>query len=92
MAANENAALFAQGTQMNVIAQRNGFVVLYPQQSRRNHVAKCWRWHDLVNGSGMVEANTIMRIIRSTVMMHDLRFTKKYMSPAYQQAQQWQAC
>lgn len=77
---HQDAALFAQGTQMNVIAQRNGFVVLYPQQSRRNHVAKCWRWHDLVNGSGMAEADTIMRIIRSTVMMHDLDPQKIYVA------------
>lgn len=69
---HQDAPLFAQGTQMNVVAQRNGFVVLYPQQSRLNHITKCWRWHDLDDAAGMAEAHTIMKIIHSTVVMHDL--------------------
>lgn len=76
----QDAPLFAQGTQMNVVAQRNGFVVLYPQQSRRNHITKCWRWHDINDGPGMAEANTIMKIIRSTIMMHGLDPKKVYVA------------
>ena len=76
----QDAALFAQGTQMNVIAQRNGFVVLYPQQSRRNHISNCWRWHHIIDGPGMAEANTIMKIIRSAVIMHDLDPLKIYVA------------
>lgn len=76
----QDAALFAQGTQMNVVAQRNGFVVLYPQQSRRNHITKCWRWHDINDGPGMSEVHTIMKIIRSTIMMHDLDPHKVYVA------------
>lgn len=76
----QDSALFAQGSQMNVIAQRNGFVVLYPQQSRHNHINNCWHWHDVVNGPAMAEANTIMRIIRSTVIMHNLDPQKIYVA------------
>lgn len=68
----QDAGVFAQGTQMNVIAQRNGFVVLYPQQSRRNQIANCWRWHDLSQPQGMAEAHTLMKIIHSTILMHGL--------------------
>ncbi|MDO5666489.1 MAG: PHB depolymerase family esterase [Alcaligenaceae bacterium] len=68
----QDASVFAQGTQMNVIAQRNGFLVLYPQQSRRNHIANCWRWHDLSDNQGMAEAHSIMKIIHSTILMHGL--------------------
>lgn len=67
---HQDSALFAQGSQMNVIAQRNGFLVLYPQQSRRYHVTNCWHWHDLANNQGMAEAHSIIKIIQSTIMMH----------------------
>lgn len=69
---HQDSALFAQGSQMNVVAQRNGFVVLYPQQSRRYHMTNCWRWHDLADTHGMAEAHSIMKIIQSTIMMHRL--------------------
>jgi poly(3-hydroxybutyrate) depolymerase len=35
---------FAAGTQMNVVAQELGLVVLYPQQPPRSNMAKCWNW------------------------------------------------
>jgi poly(hydroxyalkanoate) depolymerase family esterase len=35
---------FAAGTAMNEAAQRHGFYVLYPAQSRRANLARCWNW------------------------------------------------
>lgn len=37
---------FAKGTGMNPLADRHGFAVLYPAQSRRANFQGCWRWYD----------------------------------------------
>lgn len=35
---------FAVGTGMNALAERHGFVVLYPLQSRGENMQSCWNW------------------------------------------------
>lgn len=66
----QNASVFAQGTQMNVFAQKFDFVVLYPQQSKRHNLGQCWRWFNLADNAGMAEANTIIKLIAQTIQEH----------------------
>ena len=68
----QNANAFAEGTRMNLLAQQEGFVTLYPQQSVSHNIGKCWRWYDLDASQGLAEAHTIMKIIQSTISMHEL--------------------
>ena len=35
---------FAAGTGMNALAERHGFIVVYPQQSRGDNAQSCWNW------------------------------------------------
>ncbi|SEO09441.1 esterase, PHB depolymerase family [Paracoccus alcaliphilus] len=35
---------FAAGTGMNALAERHGFVTVYPQQSRGDNAQSCWNW------------------------------------------------
>jgi poly(hydroxyalkanoate) depolymerase family esterase len=35
---------FAAGTGMNALAERDGFVVVYPEQSRGDNAQSCWNW------------------------------------------------
>ncbi|WP_129833995.1 extracellular catalytic domain type 1 short-chain-length polyhydroxyalkanoate depolymerase [Pseudolysobacter antarcticus] len=35
---------FAAGTQMNNLAEKHGFLVLYPAQSANGNGSKCWNW------------------------------------------------
>ena len=35
---------FATGTRMNLLAEKEGFLVLYPDQPRTAHMLKCWSW------------------------------------------------
>ena len=35
---------FAIGTSMNALAERHGFIVIYPEQSRGANAQTCWNW------------------------------------------------
>jgi len=37
---------FALGTRLNEAAERRGFLVLYPAQSRWDNASRCWNWFD----------------------------------------------
>jgi len=40
----QNAADFARGTRMHLHAAKEGYVVVYPLQSRRDNPNGCWHW------------------------------------------------
>ena len=42
----QNAADFARGTAMNVLAEKNHCMVLYPEQIAKSNSAKCWNWYE----------------------------------------------
>src|SRR5437667_617192 len=37
---------FAAGTRFNMLADTYNFLVLYPQQARKNHITRCWTWYE----------------------------------------------
>ena len=41
----QNAADFARGTRFDELGDRYGAVVVYPQQSLRHNLQRCWRWY-----------------------------------------------
>ena len=41
----QSADDFAAGTQMNRLADAQGFLVVYPEQSQRTHATRCWNWY-----------------------------------------------
>ncbi|MDQ6827606.1 MAG: PHB depolymerase family esterase [Gemmatimonadota bacterium] len=42
----QDAADFARGTRMDAAADREGFLVLYPEQPESANPRKCWNWYD----------------------------------------------
>jgi len=49
---DQSATLFAQGTRMNELADKEGYAVLYPQQSASAHPHRCWKWYDRATQQG----------------------------------------
>ncbi|RZA14917.1 MAG: PHB depolymerase family esterase [Lysobacteraceae bacterium] len=60
---------FATGTRMNALADRLGFIVVYPEQAARANGMKCWNWfepqHQSQGGEPGVIAAITRRVIRS---------------------------
>jgi poly(hydroxyalkanoate) depolymerase family esterase len=62
----QSAEALAHGTRMNALADREGFIVLYPEQPRRAHPQCCWHWYDPEH-VGAREADGISRLVEQTL-------------------------
>ncbi len=62
---------FATGTRMNLLAEKEGFLVLYPDQPRSAHAFKCWNWFspsNQVRGKG--EPAAIVGMVEQVAKKH----------------------
>ncbi len=59
----QDAAGFAASTRMNRVAQRERFLVLYPEQDRLANAQGCWNWFDTDTGRAQAEAALILKAI-----------------------------
>ncbi|SPB14736.1 PHB depolymerase family esterase [Caballeronia novacaledonica] len=76
----QNADEFAQGTRINLLADRYGFAVLYPEQSKHDHAHRCWRWYDDSGSGGGGEAASVVSLVNSVVEQHDLDAERVYLA------------
>jgi len=76
----QNADEFAQGTRMNLLADKYGFAVLYPEQSKHDHPHRCWRWYDASSSGGSGEAASIVSLIRAVIADHDFDAERVYLA------------
>ncbi|WP_426212049.1 extracellular catalytic domain type 1 short-chain-length polyhydroxyalkanoate depolymerase [Massilia sp. TWP1-3-3] len=60
---DQSATLFAQGTRMNHWAEKQGYAVLYPQQSVSAHPHRCWKWYDRATQHGGGDVSLIVGIV-----------------------------
>ncbi len=64
---------FAAGTAMNEAAQRDGFFVLYPAQTRRAHHLGCWNWYRLLHQQrDLGEPGLLAALVRQTMARHPI--------------------
>ena len=61
---------FARSTRMNAIAQREGCLVLYPEQDRLANAQGCWNWFETRTGRAQAEAEMVMAAIDQVVARH----------------------
>ncbi len=72
---------FAAGTRMNEWASRDGFLVLYPEQSRSANPSSCWNWfqtNDQQRDHG--EAGLIASLTRAVLAEYDADPTRVYVA------------
>ena len=66
----QDAADLAASTQMNKIAARERFLVLYPEQDRLANMQGCWNWFDTRAGRAQREADSIDATIEQVCQKH----------------------
>lgn len=69
----QTASEYGQASGWMELAQQYGFVLLLPQQRRRNNITRCFNWYrtaDVQRGQG--EALSIRQMIRNMVIEHDI--------------------
>ena len=74
----QTAKEFAQGTRMNVLADQEGFAVLYPQQSASANAYRCWNWYEELAQAGAGEAALIVATIAQVSAQHRIDPSRVY--------------
>lgn len=59
----QDAKALVQTSQMNRLADREGFFVLYPEQDRLSNPQGCWNWFATRTGQAMHEADAIIAVV-----------------------------
>jgi poly(hydroxyalkanoate) depolymerase family esterase len=72
----QDANGFATSTRMNRIAQRERFLVLYPEQDRLANPQGCWNWFDTQHGRAQGEVALIMSAIDQVCLLHPVDRTR----------------
>lgn len=71
---------FAEGTRMNLLADRHGFAVVYPEQSERAHPHQCWHWYDARDTAGGGEAAAVVSLVDALVEEHGFDHSRVYLA------------
>ena len=66
----QDAKSFALSTRMNRVADREGFIVLYPEQDRLANLQGCWNWFDTDSGRAYGEAGLIMKAVDQVGLLY----------------------
>jgi poly(hydroxyalkanoate) depolymerase family esterase len=66
----QDAEAFAASTRMNRLAERERFLVLYPEQDWLANGQGCWNWFDTRSGRAYGEAGLIMQAIDQVCLLH----------------------
>lgn len=61
---------FAVSTRMNRLADRERFLVLYPEQDRLANPHGCWNWYDTRSGKSRAEAATLLAAVDQVCLMY----------------------
>lgn len=76
----QTATQFAQGTRMNLHAEKMGCAVLYPQQLVSSHPHRCWKWYERATQDGGGDVPTIIGIIHKVLTQYDIDRSRIYVA------------
>lgn len=75
---DQSATLFAQGTRMNQLAAKEGYAVVYPQQSVTAHPRRCWKWYDRATQHGGGDVGLIVGIVNKVAAQYAIDRSRIY--------------
>ncbi len=75
---NQSIDEFAEGTRMNLLADRFGFAVVYPEQSKHVHAHRCWHWYDDSDNAGGAEVRAVVSLVDALVAEHGFDAERVY--------------
>jgi poly(hydroxyalkanoate) depolymerase family esterase len=77
----QNANDFSLGTEMNAMAEKEGFFVLYPEQSSEFNANKCWNWFEVGHQQrGKGEPSIIAEMTLDIVNKYPINSKKVYVA------------
>jgi len=76
----QTATQFAQGTRMNLHAEKMGCAVLYPQQLISSHPHRCWKWYERATQDGGGDVPPIIGIIHKVLTQYDIDRSRIYVA------------
>lgn len=77
----QNADDFAAGTKMNTIAERETFIVLYPEQSSEANANSCWNWFEPAHQErGKGEPAIIAGITQKLMSQYNIDHNRVYVA------------
>ena len=71
---------FAEGTRMNLLADRHGFAVVYPEQTERAHPHQCWHWYDSREAAGGGEEAAVVSLVDALVNAYGFDRSRVYVA------------
>lgn len=66
----QDAQALASVSKMNRLAQRERFLVLYPEQDRLSNLQNCWNWYDTRAGRAQREADLVAATVGHICQTH----------------------
>jgi poly(hydroxyalkanoate) depolymerase family esterase len=76
----QDGEAFAAGTRMNALADRERFMVLYPEQRTLANPDRCWNWFDVSCHGGGGEAAIIAGMVRALRAAYNVDASRVYVA------------
>lgn len=76
----QTATQFAQGTRMNLLAEKRACAVLYPQQLASSHPQRCWKWYDRATQNGGGDVPAIVAMVNRVLTQYPVDRSRIYVA------------